>query len=179
MAEFRLENTPNPNTVKINVDQLIYAGTIEYLKSRKTNSEFAQEIFKIDGIEGAFILKDFLTVTKTEDSSFNDITPKVLDLINKFIAEQKSFGEISVEKTVDKDLGEVEQKIVDILNKYVRPAVAQDGGDITYNDFRDGTVYLEMKGSCSGCPSSTMTLKNGIERMLQNYVPEVQSVEAV
>ncbi|MCB0279496.1 MAG: NifU family protein [Calditrichaeota bacterium] len=179
MAEFRLENTPNPNTIKINVDQMIYAGTIEYLKNRKTNSEFAQEIFKIDGVEGVFILKDFLTVTKAEDASFNDITPKVLDMVNLFIEKQKSFGEIKNVVSDEKELGEVEQKIVDILNKYVRPAVAQDGGDITYNDFRDGTVYLQMKGSCSGCPSSTMTLKNGIERMLQNYVPEVQSVEAV
>ena len=179
MAEFRLENTPNPNTIKINIDQMIYAGTIEYQKSKTTSSEFANDAFAIDGVEGIFILKDFLTVTKAENSNFDDITAKVLDLINSYIDQQKSFGEIKEVLEESQELDEVEQKIVDILEKYVRPAVAQDGGDIVFNNFRDGTVYLQMKGSCSGCPSSTMTLKNGIERMLQNYVPEVSSVEAV
>jgi NFU1 iron-sulfur cluster scaffold homolog, mitochondrial len=179
MSEFKLENTPNPNTIKVNIGQLIYAGTIEYQKNKNTNSEFANEIFKIDGIDGIFILKDFLTITKSDESSFKDLTPSALEIIQKFITENKSFGESEMVEEEDRDYNELELKIVDVLDKYVRPAVAQDGGDVTFDSFKDGTVYLQMKGSCSGCPSSVMTLKNGIERMMTNFVPEVHSVEAV
>ena len=179
MAEFKLENTPNPNTIKVNIGQLIYAGTIEYQKNKKTNSDFANTMFAIDGIDGIFILKDFLTITKSEDASFKDITEKAIETIQSFITENKSFGESEAKEEENRDYNELELKIVDVLDKYVRPAVAQDGGDVTFDSFKDGTVYLQMKGSCSGCPSSVMTLKNGIERMMTNFVPEVHSVEAV
>ena len=180
MASFQLENTPNPNTIKVNADQLLYAGTIEYHKNIESSSEFANEVFTTDGVEGVFILKDFFTITKKEDSSFNDITPKVLDIVSRFLNEGKTLGQAAgTPDEAVRDLTDTEKKIVDVLEKYVRPAVAQDGGDITYHSFEDGIVYLQMKGACSGCPSSTATLKQGIETMMQRMVPEVHTVEAV
>jgi len=180
MASFQLENTPNPNTVKVNADQLLYAGTIEYQKALTPNSQFAKDAFEIEGVEGIFILKDFFTITKSDEASFNEVTPKVLDLVTSYLNEGKSLGEDVVgAPEASRELTETEKKIVDVLDKYVRPAVAQDGGDITYHSFQDGTVYLQMKGACSGCPSSTATLKQGIETMMQRMIPEVHTVEAV
>ena len=179
MASFQLENTPNPNTVKVNCDEMLYAGTIEYQKAITPDSEFAKEAFEIDGVEGIFILKDFFTITKADNASFNYVTTKVLDLVTSYLTSGKSLGEKTAASTETRELTEVEQKICDVLEKYVRPAVAQDGGDIVYHSFTEGTVYLQMKGSCSGCPSSTATLKQGIETMMQRMVPEVHTVEAV
>lgn len=179
MASFQLENTPNPNTVKVNCDEMLYAGTVEYQKSFTPNSDFAKDAFEIDGVEGIFILKDFFTITKSDSASFNDVTPKVLDLVTKYLSEGKSLGENVATATNSRELSDTEKKIVDVLEKYVRPAVAQDGGDIVYHSFEQGTVYLQMKGACSGCPSSTATLKQGIETMMQRMVPEVHTVEAV
>lgn len=178
MANFRLENTPNPNTIKINSDTLLHAGTIEYKREKESNSEFAKDAFKIVGVDGIFILKDFLTVTKSDAARFNDITPHIIDLVNNYLTEGKSLGDMQSQAS-DENLSEIEKKIHGVLDKYVRPAVAQDGGDITYQEFKDGTLYVKMAGSCHGCPSSTATLKNGIERMMNNMVPEVHTVEAV
>jgi Fe-S cluster biogenesis protein NfuA len=178
MANFRLENTPNPNTIKINSDTLLHAGTIEFKREKETNSEFAKEVFKVEGVEGIFILKDFLTVTKNESAKFNEITPKVIDLLNEYITAGKSLGDVVAVESRG-DLTDIETKIHDVLDKYIRPAVAQDGGDVTFQEFTDGTLYVKMIGSCHGCPSSTATLKGGIERMMSNMVPEVHTVEAV
>lgn len=178
MANFRLENTPNPNTIKINSDTLLHAGTIEFKKEKETNSEFAKEAFALDGVIGIFILKDFLTITKDESAKFNEITPKVIDILNNYITAGKSLGDV-VQEEARGDVSEIEGKILDVLDKYIRPAVAQDGGDVTFQEFTDGTLYVKMVGSCHGCPSSTATLKGGIERMMNNMVPEVHTVEAV
>lgn len=180
MANFRLENTPNPHTIKVNSDTLLHAGTIEYKREKETNSEFANEVFAIDGVEGIFILKDFLTITKGEAAKFNEITPKVIDILNAYLSDGKSLGDSAPAAVEERgDLSEVETKIHDVLDKYVRPAVAQDGGDVTFQEFTDGILYVKMIGSCHGCPSSTATLKGGIERMMNNMVPEVHTVEAI
>jgi Fe-S cluster biogenesis protein NfuA len=178
MANFRLENTPNPNTIKINSDTLLHAGTIEFKKDKETNSEFAKAVFAIEGVEGIFILKDFMTITKGEGKKFNEITPQVIELLNSYITAGKSLGDVVAEESRG-DLSEIETKIHDVLDKYIRPAVAQDGGDVTFQEFTDGTLYVKMVGSCHGCPSSVATLKGGIERMMNNMVPEVHTVEAV
>lgn len=179
MIKFRFENTPNPNTIKMNADTLLYAGTVEYKRDRQSDAPFAQDVFQIDGVEGIFILKDFMTITKAVDAKFNDITPHVIDLVNTYLTDGKSLAPVSQSKASEEELSEVEQKIHDVLNKYVRPAVAQDGGDVTFQEFKDGTLFVKMVGSCHGCPSSTATLKGGIERMMSNMVPEVHTVEAV
>jgi Fe-S cluster biogenesis protein NfuA len=179
MASFQMENTPNPNTIKVNASELLYAGTIEYQRAKNSDAEFAQEVFAIDGVEGIFILKDFMTITKSDSVSFSNITPKVLDIVSKYLTQGKSLGQNVSATEEARDYSEVEQRILDVLEKYVRPAVAQDGGDIQYHGFKDGIVFVQMRGSCAGCPSSTATLKHGIETMMLRMVPEVRAVEEI
>lgn len=180
MANFRFENTPNPNTIKINSDILLHAGTVEYHREKDSDADFAKDVFKVEGVKSIFILKDFLTVTKEDTADFNDITPFVIDTMNSYLKDNKSFAPVNEKPEQDSsNFTEVETKIHDVLDKYVRPAVAQDGGDVTYHEFKDGILYVKMVGSCHGCPSSVATLKGGIERMMQNMVPEVHTVEAV
>jgi Fe-S cluster biogenesis protein NfuA len=178
MANFKLENTPNPNTIKVISDTLLFAGTIEYQKIRGSSSEFALALFEIEGLESVFILKDFMTITKKSESSFSAITAKALEVLNTYLSNGIGLGERPVEK-VEQNFSDVEKKILDVLDKYIRPAVAQDGGDVSFHEFKEGTLYVKMIGSCNGCPSSTATLKGGIERMMQNMVPEVHTVESV
>ena len=143
-------------------------------------------MFEIDGVEGVFLGSDFVTVTKSADKSWQVLKPMVLGAIMDHftsgapVMEAGTGAAAGDEEFSDEGAdGEVISQIKELIDTRVRPAVAQDGGDIVYRGFRAGTVYLTLRGSCAGCPSSTATLKMGIENMLKHYVPEVQNVEAM
>ena len=136
-------------------------------------------MLSINGVEGIFLGKDFISINKYDDTSWDDIKHIVISLINDFYSTGK---ECVVEKTLienNENLKDIEKKIVKILDEKIRPAVAKDGGDIKFKEFKDGIVKVQLQGSCSGCPSSTMTLKQGVQNLLCHYLPEVKKVEAL
>lgn len=179
------EPTPNPNAMKflpgvdISPSEPVHFDS----KEKATASPLARKLFSMDGVEAVFFGADFITITKAENFSWEIIKPEITIFIMDHLAAQLPIfdGETSKPKQeIDPSLlGEIEKQIVEIIETRVRPSVAMDGGDITYRGFNDGIVTLELKGACSGCPSSTITLKSGIESMLKHYVPEVESVEAI
>ena len=133
-------------------------------------------MLSINGVEGIFLGKDFISINKYDDTSWDDIKHIVISLINDFYSTGK---ECVVENTLienNENLKDIEKKIVKILDEKIRPAVAKDGGDIKFKEFKDGIVKVQLQGSCSGCPSSTMTLKQGVENLLKHYIPEVKEV---
>jgi len=133
----------------------------------------------VNGVEGIFLGQDFISVNKNENINWEEIKHIVISLINDFYADGKEFviGENTKEEV--SDLSEIEEKIVKILEQKIRPAVARDGGDIKFKEFKDGIVKVQLQGSCSGCPSSTMTLKQGVQNLLCHYLPEVKEVIAI
>ncbi|MXV51204.1 NifU family protein [Pedobacter sp. HMF7647] len=171
------ESTPNPATMKFLVNKLLINGSVDYAtKESAEKSPFAKELFKFDFVNGVFFASNFVTVTKTETASWDDIEPVLKDFVKGAVeAELKVKDDIS-EQEVSFEGNEAEVKIQQILHDYVRPAVEQDGGAITYKSFNEGVVTVELRGSCSGCPSSTITLKAGIEALLKRMVPEVTEV---
>jgi Fe-S cluster biogenesis protein NfuA len=179
------EVTPNPATLKFLPGQdvlgqdVLGQGSAEFTDASKTdNSPLAKLLFAIDGVSSVFFGADFITITKTEVSDWTMIKASVLAAI----MDHYSSGQpvlINTQILGDSpDQDPLITKIKELLDTRVRPSVAQDGGDITFDRFEDGIVYLQMKGSCSGCPSSTATLKHGIENMLKYYIPEIIAVEA-
>ena len=175
------EVTPNPNSLKFlpgkNVSKI---GSFEVTKKEDTNSELVRNILSINGVTGVFLGQDFLSVNKKEEVVWEDVKHIVISLINDFYATGKEFviaNEIFDE--TKKNFNEIEKKIISILETKIRPAVAKDGGDIKFKEFKDGVVKVELQGSCSGCPSSTMTLKQGVQNLLCHYLPEVKEVVAV
>ena len=133
----------------------------------------------VNGVEGIFLGKDFISINKYDDVSWEEIKHIIISLINDFYQSGK---ESVIEKNLneeDKNLDAIEEKIVKILNQKIRPAVAKDGGDIKFKSFNNGVVQVELQGACSGCPSSLMTLKQGVQNLLKHYVKEVNSVEAI
>mgnify|MGYP001238652559 CR=1 FL=1 len=182
------EETPNPATLKFLPGKtLLSSGTLEFKekKSAEQNS-LAKKLFSEESVNGVFIGKDFLTVTKSNDVNWDDLKPTILSLILDFFS---SGGEIeeSPDKNnhskenikYSKDEKVIVDKIEELLDERIKPAVAQDGGDISFVKYNKGVVFLELRGACSGCPSSTITLKSGIENMLKYYIPEIDSVEAI
>ena len=174
------EITPNPNSLKFlpgkNVSNM---GSFEVTQKDQTNNELVKNLLSINGVEGIFLGKDFISINKYDDTSWDEIKHIVISLINDFYSTGK---ECVVENTLienNENLKDIEKKIIKILDEKIRPAVAKDGGDIKFKEFKDGIVKVQLQGSCSGCPSSTMTLKSGIENMLKYYVPEVESVEPI
>ena len=138
-----------------------------------------RNILSINGVEGIFLGKDFISVNKYDEISWDEIKHIVISLINDFYSSGK---ECVIEKNLNENkenLAEIEQQIVKILDEKIRPAVAKDGGDIKFKEFKDGVVKVQLQGSCSGCPSSTMTLKQGVQNLLCHYIPEVKQVEAI
>ena len=136
-------------------------------------------MLSINGVEGIFLGKDFISINKYDDVSWDEIKHIVISLINDFYSSGK---ECVVENTLNENnenLKDIEKKIVKILDEKIRPAVAKDGGDIKFKEFKDGIVKVQLQGSCSGCPSSTMTLKQGVQNLLCHYLPEVKKVEAI
>ena len=133
----------------------------------------------INGVEGIFLSKDFISINKYDDISWDEIKHIVISLINDFYSNGKEFVIDKSPFESDQNLGEIEKKIVQILDQKIRPAVAKDGGDIKFKEFKDGIVMVQLQGSCSGCPSSTMTLKQGVQNLLCHYLPEVKEVVAI
>jgi len=175
------EVTPNPNSLKFlpgkNVSKI---GSFEVTKKEDTNSELVRNLLSINGVTGVFLGADFLSVNKKEEAIWEDVKHIVISLINDFYATGKEFviaNEIFEE--TKKEFNEIEKKIISILETKIRPAVAKDGGDIKFKEFKDGVVKVELQGSCSGCPSSTMTLKQGVQNLLCHYLPEVKEVVAI
>ena len=175
------EVTPIPNSLKFlpgkNVSN---SGSFEVTKKEDTNSELVRNLLSINGVVGVFLGADFLSINKKEDIIWEDIKHIVISLINDFYAKGKEFiisNELFEER--EKKHNEIEKKIISILETKIRPAVAKDGGDIKFKEFKDGIVKVELQGSCSGCPSSTMTLKQGVQNLLCHYLPEVKEVVAI
>ena len=176
------EETPNPNTLKfIPGVQVLEEGTVEFKdKSSSEFSNLANLIFSINGIERVFLATEFVSVTKNNEANWEILKPLILTAIMDHYASGKKVIEKSQNNTdvsSDEDT-EVVKQIKELIDQRVRPAVAMDGGDISFCSFEDGVVTLQMKGACAGCPSSTATLKMGIENMLRHYIPEVVEVKA-
>ena len=180
------ESTPNPATLKFLPGQAVMeSGTADFPnKESSQKSPLARRVFEIQGVTGVFFGPDFITVTKNDDHEWEHIKPAILGAIMEhFISGQKLIegDEKAYGGHVDHDGSDSEfvDQIKDLLDTRVRPAVAQDGGDITFHGFDRGIVYLHMQGACAGCPSSTITLKMGIENLLRHYIPEVVEVRPV
>lgn len=176
------ETTPNPLTLKfIPGVPVLENGTAFYTDvSAAAGSPLAQALFDIPEVRAVFLGQDFITVTRSEKSAWETLKPSLLTTIMEhFVAGRKVVNADKASTASTEADDEITKQIKELIDTRVRPAVAMDGGDIIYRGFENGIVKLELHGSCSGCPSSTMTLKNGIENMLRHYVPEVQGVEAV
>ena len=181
------EQTPNPATLKFLPGREVMAvGTADFTSEEEAKrSPLAERLFAVDGVNGVFFGYDFITVTKAEDKEWYLIKPAILGVIMEhFVAERPVMAEgaddaPATEANFDEADTEIVSQINELLETRVRPAVAQDGGDIVFQGFQQGVVYLHMRGACAGCPSSTATLKMGIENMLRHYIPEVTEVRAV
>ena len=174
------EITPNPNSLKFLPGKSVSnKGSFEITQKDQTNNELVKNLLSVKGVEGIFLGKDFISINKYDDTSWDEIKHIVISLINDFYSSGK---ECVVENSLtenNENLKEIEKKIVKILDEKIRPAVAKDGGDIKFKEFKDGIVKVQLQGSCSGCPSSTMTLKQGVQNLLCHYLPEVKKVEAL
>ena len=175
------ENTPNPNSLKFLPGRIVSNnGSFEVTRKDETSNELIRNLLSINGVEGIFLSKDFISINKYDNTSWDEIKHIVISLINDFYSSGKECViENSLVDESKKDLLEIEKKIIKILDQKIRPAVAKDGGDIKFKDFKDGIVEVQLQGSCSGCPSSTMTLKQGVQNLLCHYIPEVKEVRAV
>ena len=177
------ESTPNPNSLKFLSEKVISTiGTEEFQreKSKDLKNKFVKELLEFKGVELVLLSKNFLSVKKTDDVSWNELKPMIISHLNHYF--EKNDEPILKENTkpnINKEENdETVKKIIDVLDTKIRPAVARDGGDIKFKSFENGVVKVELQGSCSGCPSSLMTLKQGVQNLLKHYVKEVNSVEA-
>ena len=180
----QIETTPNPNSLKFLSEKIISAiGNEEFQKknSKDLNNSFIRELLDFKGVELILLSKNFLSVKKTEDVSWNELKPMIISHLNHYF-QNNDKPILSANKKSFNSMGESDEtvkRILDVLDNKIRPAVARDGGDIKFKSFNDGVVKVELQGSCSGCPSSLMTLKQGVQNLLKHYVKEVNSVEAV
>jgi Fe-S cluster biogenesis protein NfuA len=173
------ETTPNPATRKFLVNKLLINGSVDYPdRESAQDSPFARELFKFNFVNGVFFASNFVTVTKAEGVDWDDIEAILKDFVKGAVESELKVKEIIADDSVDFEGTETEIKIQQVLHDYVRPAVEQDGGAISYKSYNEGVVTVELKGSCSGCPSSMITLKAGIEGLLKRMVPEVEEVVA-
>ena len=179
------ESTPNPATLKfLPGHTVLQTGTADFPTIESSNnSPLANKIFGVEGVSGVFFGSDFITVTKDENIEWEHVKPAILGLIMEHF---QSGAPILLEENTTPIHAEhhgpdskIVEQIKELLDTRVRPAVAQDGGDITFHGYEEGIVYLHMQGACAGCPSSTMTLKMGIENLLKHYIPEVQEVRPI
>ena len=178
------ELTPNPDSLKFLSEKKVSAvGTEEFQKKdfNKIENEFVKNLLNLQGVELVLLADDFLSVKKNEEISWDILKPTVISHMNDYFEKNdKPILDKENKKNEDKlNLGEVEDRIIKVLDEKVRPQVAKDGGDIKFKSFKDGIVHVELQGSCSGCPSSLMTLKQGVQNLLCHYVEEVKSVEAI
>ena len=174
------ELTPNPNSLKFLPGKKVSnSGSYEITNKDDVDNELVRNILSVNGVEGIFLGQDFISVNKNDKIQWDEIKHIVISLINDFYVNGKEF-------VIDKNLiqenqstSEIEEKIIKILDQKIRPAVAKDGGDIKFKEFKNGIVKVQLQGSCSGCPSSTMTLKQGVQNLLCHYLPEVKEVQAI
>ncbi len=175
------QKTPNPNSLKFMTGRKVSLdGPYEILDKNDTNNNLIRNLLSINGVTGLFLGDDFLTVNKKENTKWEDIQHIIISYVNEFYAEGNEFiiDRVNNEK-IDENLSVIEEKIKKLLETKIRPAVSRDGGDIKFKNFKDGKVVVELQGSCSGCPSSTLTLKQGVENLLKHYIPEVKEVLAL
>ncbi len=176
----QIENTPNPNSLKFLPGKTVSnAGSLEITKKDQTSNELVRNLLSINGVEGIFLGKDFISINKYDDTNWDEIKHIVISLINDFYLSGKEYVLGNDLNEENKDLKDIEKKIIKILDQKIRPAVAKDGGDIKFKEFKNGVVKVQLQGSCSGCPSSTMTLKQGVQNLLRHYLPEVKEVESI
>ncbi len=174
--------TPNPNSLKFLPGQTVSnSGSYEITEKNSVNNDLIRNILSINGVTGVFLGSDFISVNKKESTNWEDVKHIVISLINEYYQSGNKFV---IDKDPDateskKDLINVEKEIIKILDNKIRPAVAKDGGDIKFKEFKDGIVTVKLQGSCSGCPSSTMTLKQGVQNLLCHYVKEVKEIIAI
>jgi len=172
--------TPNPNSLKFLPGKSVSNnGSVEITNKDQSDNELVRNLFAINGVESIFLGKDFISINKYDHIEWEEIKHIAISLINDFyksgansVFDEKLDGKLN-------DLEEIEEKIVKVLDQKIRPAVAKDGGDIKFKEFKNGVVKVQLQGSCSGCPSSTMTLKQGVQNLLCHYIPEVKEVEAI
>ena len=169
-------DTPNPDTKKFVFEQTIVSSSSkEFKKSDNTDISFVKELFLNNNLELIYLDKNFISIKKNKDCSWDDIIQNILDILGKNI--DQNFKPLSFQEESN-FTDDISKRIEEVLNDKIRPAVAMDGGDIRLKSFKDGVAEVMLKGACAGCPSSTVTLKHGVERMIKHYVPEVTSVEA-
>ena len=178
------EETPNPNTLKFLPGRTVSeVGSIEFTAKEQTENRLIKDILLMKEVNMVFLGSDFITVKKTDQILWEEIKPKIISLINEYYLENKDSildKNYLKQKTSDEEPSdEVVKKIINVLDEKIRPAVARDGGDIKFKSFDNGLVTVELQGSCSGCPSSMATLKQGVQNLLCHYVPEVKRVEAM
>jgi len=178
------ESTPNPESLKFLSEDIISSiGTEEFQKSdiHKVSNPFIKELLNFEGVELVLLAKNFLSVKKTKNISWDELKPTVISHLNHYFANNKNpiLSEELKSVKLNDESDETVKKIIEVLDTKIRPAVARDGGDIKFKSFEDGVVKVELQGSCSGCPSSLMTLKQGVQNLLKHYVKEVNSVEAI
>ena len=175
------EVTPNPNSLKFLPGKKVSnSGPYEIVKKDNIQNELVRNILSVNGVEGIFLGKDFISINKNDQIEWDEIKHIVISLINDFYSNG---AELIIDKNntkkINKSFSEIEKKIINILETKVRPAVAKDGGDIKFKEFKNGVVTVNLQGSCSGCPSSTMTLKQGVQNLLCHYIPEIKEVIAI
>ncbi len=175
------EITPNPNSLKFLPGKKVSNDVpIELTDKNESNNELVRNILSINGVTGIFLSDDFLSVNKDEKIEWKDLKHIIISFINDYYSNG---NEIIIDKksksSSSLNLSDVEKKIINILETKVRPAVARDGGDIKFKEFKDGVVIVNLQGSCSGCPSSAMTLKQGVQNLLCHYIPEIKEVIAI
>ena len=178
----QVEQTPNPDSLKFLSQKILSTiGTEEFKRSNLKNIRipFIKEVLNFSGVELILISDNFLTVKKEKKASWDSLKPMIISHLNDYF--EKTEDPILAERKTDKksDDNETISKIKDVLDSKIRPAVARDGGDIKFKSFENGVVKVELQGACSGCPSSIMTLKQGVQNLLKHYVKEVNSVEAI
>ena len=172
----KVVDTPNPDTKKFVFDDVIVSEGSKEFKKKDGSLSLVDNLFDIENIELIFLDKNFISVRKSKNASWESLAQKVLEILSKNI--NKDFSPLSF-KEENEFTDDVSIRIEEVLNEKIRPAVAMDGGDIRLKSFKNGVAEVMLKGACAGCPSSTITLKHGVERMIKHYVPEVTSVEAI
>ena len=174
------ETTPNPNSLKFLPGKIVSnGGSFEITKKDDVKNDLIRNLMSVNGVEGIFLSREFISINKYDDTSWDEIKHIVISLINDFYSSGKDYVIDKNPFEINENLGELEKKIIKILDQKIKPAVAKDGGDIKFKEFKNGIVTVQLQGSCSGCPSSTITLKQGVQNLLCHYLPEVKEVVAV
>ena len=178
----QIEKTPNPNTLKFLPGKPVSeVGPVEFIDKKKTNNDLVRNLLSINGVNMVFLGSNFITVKKKNELVWDSLKHIIISLINDYYLSGNKKSVLDKLEIAEKNLPQdaIVEKINQILDEKIRPAVARDGGDIKFKSFKDGLVQVELKGSCSGCPSSVMTLKQGVQNLLCHYIPEVKNVEAL